>query len=151
VHVSKAADYALRAVLELARTGGTTLTAKQLSQAQQIPQPFLQHLLLDLKRADIVLTQRGAGGGYRLARSSAAITLADIVRAVDGPLVQVHGLRPEVVAYDDSARVLREVWIAVRVSLRGVLEHVTVADLAAGALPPTLQGLLEQPDAWVRH
>lgn len=151
VHISKTADYALRAVLELASTEGTPLTAEQIAHAQDIPWKFLQNILLDLKHGDIVVTQRGAGGGYRLARSAELITLADVVRAVDGPLVQIQGRRPEDVEYCGNARALQNIWIAARASLRGVLEAVTVADALRGDLPSEVQRLVEQPDAWIRR
>ena len=151
MHVSKKADYALRATLELASAEVLPLKGEQIARAQDIPLKFLENILLELKHADIVLAQRGAGGGYRLARKPQEITLADIVGAVDGPLVKVHGLRPESVEYDGTAEALRDVWIAVRVSLRSVLEKVTLADLRRGELPSEVRELLEQPDAWVRH
>lgn len=149
--ISKKSDYAIRAILELASTEAPSLTTEQIATSQQIPLHFLENIVLDLRRADMVATQRGAGGGCRLARPPAAITLADIVRAVDGPLLRVQGSRPEAIEFDGVARPLRDVWIAVRVSLRSVLEATTIADLITGRLPDDIAALLDQPGAYERH
>lgn len=151
MHISKKTDYALRAVLELATSPDALYRGEEIARAQNIPPKFLENILLDLKRAEIVNTQRGVGGGYQLARRPNEISLADVVRAVDGPLVTVHGRRPDVVEYDGVASSLRDVWIAVRVNLRDVLEAVTLADLTCGTLPREIQELLERPDARSRH
>ena len=136
MRVSAKADYALRALIEIAvRTDGTAVSAEQLGKAQGIPHGFLQAILADLRRADIVVSQRGQSGGWRFARKPESVTVADVIRAVDGPLVSVYGLRPEAVEYDDSAQVLQHVWIAARHSLRMVFEQVTIQDLADGTLP----------------
>lgn len=151
MHISKKTDYALRAALELATSPDVLFRGEEIARAQNIPPKFLENILLDLKRAEIVTAQRGVGGGYRLARQPAEISLADVVRAVDGPLVTVHGRRPDVVEYHGVAGSLQDVWIAVRVNLRDVLEAVTLADLTCGTLPSEIQELLERPDARSRH
>ncbi len=151
MHVSKKADYALRAALELASSTVLPLKGEQIAHAQDIPLKFLENIMLELKHADIVIAQRGAGGGYRLARPAEQISLADIVRAVDGPLVKVHGLRPESVEYEGAATALRDVWIALRANMRAVLEAVTIEDLRRGDLPPEVVELTQAPDAWVRR
>jgi Rrf2 family protein len=149
VRISAKADYALRAMSVLAAAGEGPVKGESIAQAQEIPQKFLENILLDLRHAGLVQSQRGADGGYWLARAGAEITLAEVIRAVDGPLANVRGARPEQVAYTGSAERLRDVWIAVRASLRAVLESVTVADLAQGRLPPQVEALGEDPDAWL--
>ena len=152
MRVSTKADYALRALIEIAvRTDGTTVSAEQLGKAQGIPHGFLQAILADLRRADIVVSQRGQSGGWRFARKPGTVTVADVIRAVDGPLVSVYGLRPEAVEYDDSAQVLQHVWIAARSSLRMVFEQVSIQDLADGKLPQGVAALTEDDDAWQPH
>jgi Rrf2 family protein len=146
--ISKKSDYAIRAILELASSEAPSLTTEQIATAQRIPQHFLENIMLDLRRADKIITQRGPGGGSRLAKQPDAITLAEIVRAVDGPLLRVQGARPEAIAFDGVASPLRDVWIAVRVSLRLVLEAVTVADVVKGDLPASINELLEQRNAY---
>jgi Rrf2 family protein len=148
--ISRKSDYAIRAMLELGSAEAPSLTTEQIATAQKIPQHFLENIMLDLRRADMVVTQRGPGGGCRLALPASAITLADIVRAVDGPLLRVQGFRPEVVEFDGVAKPLRDVWIAVRVSIRSVLEATTLADLIQGELPPSVADLLDQPGAYGR-
>jgi Rrf2 family protein len=145
--ISKKSDYAIRAILELGSTEAPSLTTEQIATAQKIPQHFLENIMLDLRRADMIVTQRGPGGGCRLAQSPDSITLADIVRAVDGPLLRVQGLRPEAVALEGVAMPLRDVWIAVRVSIRSVLEATTIADVIEGQLPSNVAELLNQPGA----
>jgi Rrf2 family protein len=149
--ISKKSDYAIRAILELASSEAPSLTTEQIATAQRIPQHFLENIMLDLRRADMIITQRGPGGGSRLAKQPDAITLADIVRAVDGPLLRVQGARPEAIAFDGVASPLRDVWIAVRVSIRSVLEATTVADMIEGRLPESVATLLEQPGAYGHH
>jgi Rrf2 family protein len=151
VNVTAKADYAVRAVLELARADGGLVKADRIAEAQAIPRHFLDNILTDLRRAGIVATQRGAEGGSRLARPARDITLADVMRAIEGPLAAVRDMRPESLAYDGPAERLPEVWIAVRAALRGVLEKVTVADVAAGHLPRTIERLTEDPEAWKPH
>jgi len=151
VRVSAKADYAIRAAVELAAAGPGPVKGEQLAQAQQIPQNFLENILADLRNAGLVASRRGADGGYWLARPADEIALADVIRAVDGPLANVRGIRSEQVAYDGSAERLRDVWIAVRASLRAVLESVTLADVARGSLPASVEALARDPDAWQPH
>jgi Rrf2 family protein len=149
MHVSAKADYAVRAALELAAAGPGPVKGDRIAEAQQIPLKFLENILSDLRHAGYVQSQRGAEGGYWLAQPPEAITLADVIRAVDGPLANVRGARPESVAYEGSASRLGEVWIAVRVALRSVLERVSLADLVAGTLPAEVRELTADADAWV--
>jgi Rrf2 family protein len=151
VRVSAKADYAIRAAVELAACGDGPTKGERIAQAQQIPPNFLENILSDLRNAGIVASRRGAEGGYWLARPAGEISLADVIRAVDGPLANVRGVRSEQLEYSGSAERLREVWVAVRASLRGVLEKVTLADLAAGELPPSVRELAGDPDAWAPH
>jgi len=151
VRVSAKADYALRATIELAAAGDGPVKGERIAQAQEIPLKFLENILGDLRHAGIVRSQRGAEGGYWLARPAEEITVADVVRAVEGPIANVRGLGPESVEYAGSAERLREVWIAVRANLRAVLEHVTLADVAQGELPAEIDLLASDPDAWQPH
>jgi Rrf2 family protein len=148
--VTAKADYAVRAVLELAADGGL-VKADRIAEAQAIPRHFLDNILTDLRRAGIVATHRGADGGSRLARPAKQITLADVMRAIEGPLAAVRDIRPESLSYEGPAERLPEVWIAVRASLRSVLEKVTVADVASGRLPRHVEKLTADPDAWKSH
>ena len=146
------ADYAVRAAVELAAAGDAgPVKAEQISEAQGIPLNFLENILTELRRAGLVESRRGAAGGHVLARPATEISLADVIRAVEGPLANVRGTRPEELVYDGAAVWLREVWIALRASLRAVLEQVTLADLAAGDLPASVLALTEDPEAWVSH
>jgi Rrf2 family protein len=152
MRVSAKADYALRAVIELAVIGGESpVKGERIAQAQEIPLKFLENILGDLRHAGIVRSQRGVEGGYWLARPAGEITVAEVVRAVDGPIANVRGVGPEQVEYAGSAEKLRDVWIAVRANLRAVLEHVTIADLARGELPLAVEDLASNPDAWQPH
>ncbi len=151
MRVSAKADYALRATIELAAAGDGPVKGERIAQAQEIPLKFLENILGDLRHAGIVRSQRGAEGGYWLARPAEEITVADVVRAVEGPIANVRGLGPESVEYAGSAERLREVWIAVRANLRAVLEHVTLADVAQGELPAEIDLLASDPDAWQPH
>ena len=151
MRVSAKADYALRAVIELAAAGEGPVKGERIAQAQEIPLKFLENILGDLRHAGIVRSQRGAEGGYWLARPPEEITVADVVRAVDGPIANVRGLGPEQVEYAGSAERLRDVWIAVRANLRAVLEHVTLADVARGDLPAEIDALVADQDAWQPH
>ncbi len=152
MRVSAKSDYALRALIELAgREDGAPVSAEEIGRLQDIPHGFLQAILADLRRADLVLSQRGQSGGWRMARDPAAVTVADVIRAVDGPLVSVYGLRPESVTYNDSARILQHVWIAARSSLREVFEQVTIRALADGALPAPVAARTKSEDAWQPH
>ena len=152
MRVSTKSDYALRALIELvSRNSDTAVKAEEIGRMQDIPQGFLQAILADLRRADVVVSQRGQSGGWRFARKPDTVTVADVIRAVDGPLVSVYGLRPEAVEYDESAQVLQHVWIAARRSLRMVFEQVTIQDLADGRLPAGVAALTEDEDAWQPH
>ena len=151
MRVSAKADYALRAAVELAAAGEGPLKGDRIAQAQQIPSNFLENILSDLRNAGLVASRRGADGGYWLARPAAEVTLADVIRAVDGPLANVRGVRSEQVEYAGTAEPLRDVWVAVRASLRSVLEGVTLADLAEGRLPEHVRALAADPDAWAPH
>ena len=152
MRVSAKADYAVRAVVELATVpGGEYLKAEELAGRQEIPRHFLDNILTDLRRAGIVATLRGAEGGSRLARPASEITIADIMRAIDGPLAAVRDVRPEKLSDEGAAASLPKLWIGVRASLRSVLECVTVADVVADRLPPSVEKLLEDPEAWLAH
>jgi Rrf2 family protein len=159
MRVSAKADYALRALIEMAARvdgdagagNGRPVSAEELGRLQDIPHNFLQAILADLRRSGIVLAQRGQAGGWRLAKAADSVTVADVIRAVDGPLVSVYGLRPEAVSYNERADALQRVWIAARHSLRDVFEQVSVADLATGTLPPGVARLTEDEDAWQPH
>jgi Rrf2 family protein len=144
-------DYALRAVVELAAAsgGGRPVTAEQLAQAQSIPPKFLESILLQMRRGGIVNAQRGPEGGYWLARPASEISLAEVIRVIDGPLANVRGHRPEALGYEGAAQALQEVWIALRASEREILELVTVADVAGDDLPERVKQLSADPTAWV--
>jgi len=145
-------DYALRAAVELASLGAgpnRPVTADQLAQAQAIPPKFLESILLQLRRGGIVNAQRGPEGGYWLSRPAEKISLADVIRVIDGPLAHVRGQRPEALGYQGAARALQAVWIALRASEREILELVSVADVASGQLPERVRELTADPTAWV--
>ena len=146
------ADYAVRAAVELAAAGaGDPVKAEQISEAQSIPLNFLENILAELRRGGIVESRRGAAGGYLLARPAEEITVADVIRAVEGPLANVRGVSPDLLEYGGSAERLRDVWVALRANVRGVLEQVTLADIAKGELPPFIAELTQAPDAWLRR
>jgi Rrf2 family protein len=146
------ADYAVRAAVELAAVGtGEPVKADQIAEAQSIPLNFLENILSELRRAGIVESRRGAAGGYLLARAPEEISLADVIRAVEGPLANVRGMSPDTLEYGGSAERLRDVWVALRASVRAVLEQVTLADVAKGELPPHVVELTQGADAWLRR
>ena len=148
MRISAKADYAVRATAELAAAPpGRPVKAEAIANAQGIPVKFLLNILSELKHAHIVQSHRGAEGGYSLARPPADITLADVIRAVEGPLANVHEARPEDLTYPGAAEQLKEVWIAVRANLRAVLERVTLADLAGGDLPKDVLQAARDPEA----
>ena len=153
MRVSAKTDYAVRAAAELAVAAEADperpLKAERIAEAQGIPLNFLENILGQLRHARVVQSRRGPEGGFLLARPAGEVTIADVIRAIDGPLAGVAGERPENLGYAGSAEPLREVWIAVRASLRAVLERVTLADLAAGRLPDEVRHLASDPDAWV--
>ena len=151
MRVSAKVDYALRAALELAAGGDGPTKGEQIAQAQEIPLKFLENILLELRHHGLVQSQRGAEGGYWLARPAGEIKLADVIRAVEGPLANVRGARPESVAYVGPAARLQDVWIAMRANLRAVLEELTLADVASGELPTGIAEITSQPGAWESH
>jgi Rrf2 family protein len=149
MRISARADYAVRAAAELAASGEGPTKGDDVARAQGIPLKFLENILLDLRHAGIVRSRRGTDGGYWLARPAAEISVADVIRAVEGPLASVRGEPPELVSYDGAAEALAKVWIAVRANLRAVVEHVTLADVASGRLPAGIDKLAGDPEAWV--
>ena len=156
MRVSAKVDYAVRACVELAvaqqgDAPARPVKAEALARAQEIPLKFLENILQGLRQADIVESRRGPEGGHLLARPAAEISLADIIRAIDGPLAGVSGRRPEDVTFTGSAAPLLDVWIAVRASLRRVLEGVSLADVAAGEMPDHIVELTADPGAWIRR
>jgi Rrf2 family protein len=152
VRVSAKTDYALRAALELAAApDDKPVKGERIATAQAIPLRFLENILMQLRHAGLVDSRRGAEGGYRLARPAGEVTLADVIRAIDGPLAGVSGARPETLDFTGVAEPMRDVWIAVRASLRGVLEGVTLADVVGGGLPQHVRDLVADEDAWVPH
>lgn len=149
MRVTAKADYAVRAVVELASSSADApRKVDEVAKAQGIPLSFLENILTQLRSAGIVRSQRGPEGGYWLAHPAKEVTLADVIRAVEGPLVGVRGQRPEEVAYAGSAESLQQVWVALRANLRKVLERVTVADVASGKLPKDVIALTKAEDAW---
>lgn len=155
MHISARVDYGMRALLELA--GASTRDPKALvkgdflAEAQSVPVKFLEAILRDLRIDGIVESRRGVEGGYRLSRPADQITVAEVVRALDGPLAAVRGERPENMTYAGAAEHLQDVWIASRVAIRSVLEAVTLAQIVSGELPAEVQHLLEMPGAWERR
>jgi Rrf2 family protein len=151
VRVTAKVDYAVRAVLELAAADEGPVKGERIATAQNIPVKFLENILSDLRHAGIVRAQRGADGGYWLASAPSDVTLGEVIRAVEGPLASVRGEPPEEVSYDGAAEHLQLVWIAVRASLRAVVDELTLADVSAGKLPARGKRLTEAPDAWTRR
>ena len=151
MHITVRVDYALRAMVELAAGEPNLVKGERIATAQAIPLKLLENILLDLKHGGLVRSQRGFEGGYGLAKSADDITLADVIRVVEGPLANVRGVRPESVGYKGLSEPLRDVWIAVRASLRTVLESVTIADIVSGTLPGQIKRMLAKPEAWLPH
>ncbi len=150
MRISAKADYAVRAAVELAAaTDDRPVKAERIATAQGIPLNFLENILGELRHSGIVRSQRGAEGGFMLAKPANRVTVADVMRAVEGPLASVRGGPPEETAYGGAAEALPRVWIAVRANLRGVVENVSLADIAAGKLPAKIERLAEDPEAWV--
>jgi len=141
------ADYGIRALLTLANAE-TSVSAEHLAEEQGLPPRFLGAILSDLRRAGLVVSQRGSEGGFKLARPASEITIADALRAISGPMAGVRGLRPETLTYDGAATNLKDVWVAVRSTLRNLLEHLTLEQVASGNLPPLVKELTKDPDAW---
>lgn len=147
MHVTAKVDYAVRAVIELAARG-ESVRADEIAEAQSIPLGFLRTILADLRRAGVVRSQSGPTGGFRLGRDAAEISIAEIIRAVEGPLAQVRGFAPNDVEYAGAAQPLRDVWVAARANLRAVLDCTTIADVAQGHLPDAVTRLTADPAAW---
>ena len=140
----------MRAMLVLANAPvGSWVKTEVIAEEQHLPRKFLEAILSDMRRARLVESLRGAEGGYRLARPPAKIFVADVMRAVDGPLAEVRGLRPETLHYEGAAAPLQDVWVAVRAGLRAVLERITLADVAAAELPAGVQAMIRDEEAWV--
>lgn len=148
MRLSARVDYALRAAAELAAAGEGPRTVGELAKEQDMPPKYLENILLQMRRAGLVRGQRGPEGGYVLARPASEISLADVIRAVDGPLANVRGERPEHVGYRGAAEALQEVWIALRASERSILEEVTIDHVATGKLPERVRRLTADPSAW---
>lgn len=155
MRISAKADYAVRAAVELAvaydADAGRPVKGDRVAQAQDIPIKFLENILLDLRQADLVNSRRGPDGGYWLSQPPKDVTVADVIRAVDGPLASVRGEKPEDLRYDGAAEPLATVWVALRASLRDVLEKVTLADLATGRLPAAVVKRSQGAGAWARR
>jgi Rrf2 family protein len=150
MRISAKADYAVRAMVELAANAGDKpVKAERLATAQDIPLNFLENILGELRHAGLVRSHRGAEGGFRLAKDPAEISVADVIRAVEGPLASVRGAPPEESQYNGASEALLRVWIAVRANLRHVVEEVTVADVASGKLPKSIDKLADDPEMWV--
>jgi Rrf2 family protein len=156
VRITAKVDYAVRAGAELAAHAATEgprspMKGEAIAAAQAIPVRFLESILAELRRSGIVSSQRGSEGGYWLARPADQVSVADIIRAVEGPLADVHGTPPEETSYDGPAAELQRVWVATRVALREVLEATTLAAIASGSLPDPVRDLAARPDGWARR
>ncbi|MDQ1045044.1 Rrf2 family transcriptional regulator [Streptomyces sp. V4I2] len=149
MRISARADYAVRAALQLAASrDDAPLKAEAIADAQDIPHKFLESILNDMRRGGLVLSQRGGNGGYRLAKPAESISIADVIRVVDGPLVSVRGVRPPDLSYTGPAESLLPLWVALRSNVREILEGVSLADVAAARLPADVSALTETPSAW---
>ncbi|MEU9106156.1 Rrf2 family transcriptional regulator [Streptomyces xanthophaeus] len=149
MRISARADYAVRAALQLAASQDDgPLKAEAIADAQDIPHKFLEGILNDMRRGGLVLSQRGGNGGYRLAKPAESISIADVIRVVDGPLVSVRGVRPPDLSYTGPAEALLPLWIALRANVREILDGVSLADVAASDLPVEVAALSQAPDAW---
>jgi Rrf2 family protein len=152
VRITAKADYAVRAALELAAAPeGEPVKGEQLAERQGIPLQFLEHILLELKHARLIRAKRGYKGGYWLDRPPEQISIADVIRAVEGPLANIHESAPEDLHYGGAAERLRDVWVAVRANLRGVLENINLAEVARGDLPWRIDAILNDPEAWIKR
>ena len=151
MRVSAKVDYAVRAAVELAAAGEGPLKGDRIAESQDVPLKFLENILSELRRAGIVGSQRGAEGGYWLAKKPEAVSIADIIRAVEGPLADVHGTPPEKLRFKGTAKPLKDVWVATRAGLRSVLEAVTLADIVAGDLPDVVAEMTATRGAWSRR
>lgn len=149
MHISARSDYAVRAMLTLAAAEGEDpVSVQRLAEEQDLPRKFLEAILGELRRASLVTSRMGARGGYVLARPAAQISVGEVIRAVDGPLAEVRGERPQATSYDGAAAHLRTLWVAVRASVRTVLDATTLADVVSGDLPQSVSRALELPGAW---
>ncbi|MGA9370836.1 MAG: Rrf2 family transcriptional regulator [Solirubrobacterales bacterium] len=151
MRISAKVDYAMRASLELAAAGGDPIKGEAIADAQGIPLKFLENILGELKHTGIVASRRGAQGGYWLAKDAGEVSLADIVRAVEGPLASVRGQGPESLAYRGEAVQLQTVWIALRANIRAVMEDTSLADVIGEELPSPIRELSEPAEAWSRR
>jgi Rrf2 family protein len=151
MRISAKTDYAVRALLELAAAESPPVKRDEIAGAQAIPVKFLESILAELKHGGIVQSQRGADGGYWLARAPEEITVAEVMRVVEGPLASVREQRPEDLEYTGSAEHLKDVWVALRANMRDVLENATLADIVGNDLPREILKLTDQPDSWVSH
>ncbi len=150
MRISARADYAVRAALQLASSGADgPLKAEAIADAQDIPHKFLESILNDMRRGGLVVSQRGGNGGYRLAKPADSISIADVIRVVEGPLVSVRGVRPPELSYSGPAESLLPLWIALRSNVRQILEGVSLADVASSQLPAGVAALADSPKAWV--
>jgi Rrf2 family protein len=152
VQISAKADYAVRALLVMAADpDGKPIKGETIARSQGMPVKFVENTLVELRRTGLVASQRGTAGGFKLGKPADEITIADVVRAVDGPLAEVRGVRPDETSYEGPAAMLKTVWIAVRANLRAVLEHVTLADVVNDSIPTAIVALTDDPDAWQPH
>jgi Rrf2 family protein len=152
VQISAKADYAVRALLVMAADPeGKPIKGETIAKSQGMPVKFVENTLVELRRTGLVASQRGTAGGFKLGKPANRITIADVVRAVDGPLAEVRGVRPDETAYEGPAANLQTVWIATRANLRAVLEHVTLADVVNNTIPKRIVKLADNPDAWKPH
>lgn len=149
MRISARADYAVRAALQLASVGETgPLKVEAIAEVQEIPHKFLENILNDMRRGGLVASQRGINGGYRLAKPPESISIADVIRVVDGPLVSVRGVRPPDLSYIGPASSLLPLWVALRANVRQILEGVSLAEVVSGRLPTDVSMLTENPSAW---
>ena len=148
MYISAKVDYAVRAMCGLADSE-RALTVAALAASENLPEKYLESILNDLRRANLVVSRRGRDGGYLLSRPASEIGLAEIIRPLEGPLAEVRGLRPEAATYEGAAEGLQTVWVAVRASLRSVLEKTTIADIVSGRLPRSIRALNADPEAWI--
>ncbi len=148
MQVTAKVDYAVRALLELAASADHRATRDQIAAAQDIPARYLETVMSQLRNAGLVTGQRGAAGGYSLSHPPEAISIAEVSRAVDGPLALVQGQRPENITYAGTSEHLAELWVGLRAAVRSVMETVTIDDLLRGELPTAVRALVDDPDSW---
>ena len=151
MEISAKSDYAVRALLELADKAPDLVKIDVIVGDQKLPRKFVEAILGDLRRAGIVRSMRGAEGGYALARPATEISIGAVIRAVDGPLAEVRGLRPDEMNYTGLSEHLPGLWVAVRASLRRVLDEVSLAQLLSGKMPPHVRKMIADPGAWARR